>query len=515
MKTKLGLMFLLSAAAIVPAGAQDAKSFLQNADKAMGASGVNSVTYSGTGTMHYPGQSFEPNGDWPGAPMTAYTATIDYPSKSGKQDYSVDVAKKTRGGGLAQPHSVDFVAGNSAWNLNAQGQPNPQPGAAELRQFMITISPYGFIKAAEAAPDATLEQRTFNRLDGGDTVNVVGFTAGKYWVTGEFNKDNLLTRVVTAFPDPVLGNMAVEVRYTDWKDVAGGGGAKFPYHIHAHQGDHPLWPGGRNWFDVRVTDAKVNVPNATQVVPDNVRSAQPQAVRVASQKLADGVWYIGGGSHNSLAVEFKDFIALIECPLNDARANAVIAETHKLIPNKPIRYAVNTHHHFDHLGGIRACVAEGATVVADDRDRNFYERVVFAPQPRSLDPDRLSKFPFAKTGPGTLDLQTFTDKYTIGDETQTVELYHVDGLNHAADMLVAYLPKSKILVNADLYSPPPQGGNIANVGENAVVLFNNIKRLKLDVAQHVPIHGNPGGNADFDRIVGPVAARTPVQQGGG
>jgi len=58
-------------------------------------------------------------------------------------------------------------------------------------------------------------------------------------------------------------------------------------------------------------------------------------------------------------------------------------------------------------------------------------------------------------------------------------------------MLVAYLPQSKVLVNADVYSPP-QGGNLQNVGENAIVLFNNIKRMKLDVATHVPIHGNRG-----------------------
>jgi glyoxylase-like metal-dependent hydrolase (beta-lactamase superfamily II) len=377
--------------------------------------------------------------------------------------------------------------------LNAQGQPNPQPNAAELREFMITISPYGFIKAALAASDATFEQRTFNRLGEGVKTNVIGFTAGKYWITGEFDKDNLLERVVTRFPDPVLGDMAIEVRYTDWKDV--GGGAKFPFHIHAHQGDHPLWPGGRNWFDVRVTDAKVNVPNAAQAVPDNVRNAAATQLRVASQKLADGVWFLGGGSRKT--------------------HQPVIAETHRLIPNKPIRYLVNTHHHFDHLGGIRAFVAEGATVVADNADRNFYERVVLAPQPRTLGPDRLSKFPFAKTGPGTLELQTFTDGYTIGDETRTIELYHVQGLNHASDMLVAYLPQSQILVNADLYSPPPQGGNLANVGENSVVLFHNDKRLKLDVAQHVPIHGNPGPEADFERIVGPVAARTPAQGGGG
>lgn len=511
MSKNLGMLLMISAAAITPAAAQDAKSFLQAADKAMGASAVNSVTYAGSGTMRYVGQSFDPNGDWPRAPMTSYTNTIDYGSKSSKEDYAVDVAKKDRGGGLAAPHSVDFVSGNYAWNLNAQGQPNPQPGAAELRQFMITVSPYGFIKAALASGNAKLEERYFNRLD--KTMKVVGFSTGKYWVTGEFDNNNLLERVVTTFPSPVMGDMAIEVRYTDWKDV--GGGAKFPFHIHAHQGDQPLQPGGRNWFDVRVTDAKVNVANAALTVPDNVRSATAPQIRVASQKLADGVWFIGGGSHNSLAVEFKDFVTVIEGPLDDARSNAVIAETHKLIPNKPIRYLVNTHHHWDHSGGIRAFAAEGATIVTDERNKDFYRDVVLAPQSRALSPDRLSQFPFAKTGPGTLDLQTFTDRYAIADGTQTIELYHVDGLNHAADMLVAYLPQSKILVNADLYSPPPAGGNLQNVGENTVVLFRNVKRLKLDVAQHVPIHGNPGGNADFERIVGPVAAKAPATGDGG
>src|SRR5215831_334773 len=510
MRKKLGVLFVISAAATAPAVAQDANSLLQAADKAMGASAVKSVAYSGTGTIRYPGQNFEPNGDWPRAPMTSYNATIDYGSKSAKEEYAVDVAKKERGGGLAAPRVTNFVSGDYAWNLNPQGQPNPQ-AAAELRQFMITVSPHGFIKAALTSGNATVEDRYFNRLD--QTVKVIGFTTGKYRITGEFDKDNLLTRVVTWFPNPVMGDMPIEIRYTEWKDV--GGSAKFPFHIHAHQGDHPLNIGGRNWFDVRVTDAKVNVPDAAVAVPDNVRNAPAPQVRVASQKLADGVWYVGGGSHNSLAVEFKDYAALIEAPLNDARSNAVIAETHKLIPNKPIRYLVNTHHHFDHLGGIRAFVAEGATVITDDRNRDFYRNVVLAPQPRSLDPDRLSQFPFAVTGPGTLALQTFTDRYTIADGTRSIELYHVDGLNHASDMLVAYLPQSKILVNADLYSPPPQGGNLQNVGENAVVLFNNIKRLKLDVAQHVPIHGNPGPQADFERIVGPVAAKSrPTGDGG-
>jgi len=422
-----------------------------------------------------------------------------------------------RGGGLGFPvqgeqRGANFVSGSYAWNLNPQGQPNPQPGNVEVGQFMMQISPHGFIKAALEAKDTTLTERYFGRQD--RTVKVVGFTTmGKYRVTGEFNNDNLLERVVTWIPNPVMGDMLVEIRYSDYRDV--GGGAKFPFHIHGHQGDHPLIPGGHNWLDVQVSDVKVNA-DAAVAVPDNVRNAPAPQVRVTAQKLGDGVWFGGGGSHNSLAVEFKDFITVIEGPLDEARSNAVIAEVKKTIPNKPIRYLVNTHNHFDHLGGTRTYVAQGATVITDDRNREFYQQVVLAPQSRTLSPDRLSQFPFAPTGPGTLALQTFTDRYTISDGQRAIELFHIDGLSHSDNMLVAYLPQEKILVNADLYGPPaPGAAPPANVSANAIALFNNIKRLKLDIAQHVPIHGNPGPNADFERIVGPAAAKAPRPGDGG
>jgi glyoxylase-like metal-dependent hydrolase (beta-lactamase superfamily II) len=323
----------------------------------------------------------------------------------------------------------------------------------------------------------------------------------------------MLERVITWVPDPVLGDKMVELRYSDYRDV--GGGVKFPFRLHAHMGDHPLIPGGHNWLDLRASDVKANVADAAQAVPDSVRNAAAPQVQVVKTQLAPGVVLMGGGSHNSVAVEFKDFVTVIEGPLNQQRSLAVIAEVKRTFPGKPIRYLVNTHNHFDHLGGVRTFVAEGATVITDDRNRNFYQRVVLAPQPRTLQPDRLSQRPFAPTGPGTLELQTFTDKYTIADGNETIELYHVDGLNHSDNMLIAYLPKEKIVINADLYGPPAAGGTLANVNASAVALFRNIERLKLDVAQHVPIHGNPGPNADFQRIVGPVAARAPQVGGGG
>jgi glyoxylase-like metal-dependent hydrolase (beta-lactamase superfamily II) len=534
MKTKLGVLLLASSAMIAPAAAQNApnpaqaaaKALLQAADKVIGASNVKSSTATATGWRGSPGQQFA-QGDLPRADLKSYTRIVDYGTKSSKTDYVlVQGNNPPRGGGgipiQGEQHVTTFGNGNIAWNLNAQGQPVRQSAtdAGDL-QLLMWSNPVGFIKAGLEATNAALTDRYYGRTN--RTLKVVAFTVKvcdgaqpqcTRRVTGEFNNDNLLERVITWVPDPVLGDKMVEYRWSDYRDV--GGGVKWPFHGHAHMGDHPLIPGGHNYVDLRITDVKINVPDAAQAVPDSVRNAPlPTQNRVVATTLAPGVVLMGGGSHNSLAVEFKDYVTVIEGPLNQQRSNAVIAEVKKTFPNKPIRYLVNTHNHFDHLGGVRTYVAEGATVITDARNTNFYNRVVLAPQPRSLQPDRLSTRPFAPTGPGDLALQTFTDQYTISDGNETIELYHVDGLNHSDNMLVAYLPKEKILVNADLYSPPAAGGNLPNVNANAVALFRNIKRLKLDVAQHVPIHGNTGGNADFERIVGPVAARAPQQGGGG
>jgi len=111
-------------------------------------------------------------------------------------------------------------------------------------------------------------------------------------------------------------------------------------------------------------------------------------------------------------------------------------------------------------------------------------------------------------------LETFAERHAISDGTQTVISYHVEGLNHAGDMAIVYLPGPKILVSADM-GPPAAGTPAANVNANSVTLYNNIKRLKLDVTQHVPIHGNPSSHADFERTVAPAAAQQQTAAAGG
>jgi hypothetical protein len=168
------------------------------------------------------------------------------------------------------------------------------------------------------------------------------------------------------------------------------------------------------------------------------------------------------------------------------------------------------------VGGVRTYAAEGAIIVTQDRNRAFLENIVLAPQSRSLAPDRLSQFPFGTTGPGPIPIETVSEQHAISDGQKSMLIFHVQGLNHNENMLIAYLPQEKILINADLWGPPAPGAAApAEISPSAVTLYKNIKRLGLDVALHVPIHGRPGPNADFERIVGPVAARQTAGGGQG
>ncbi len=95
---------------------------------------------------------------------------------------------------------------------------------------------------------------------------------------------------------------------------------------------------------------------------------------MGAQKLADGVYLITGG-YASLAVDFKDYSVVIEGPQSEARGIAVIERTKKTIPNKPIKYVINTHNHIDHSSGLRPFAAEGIVVVTHAINKPYYERV--------------------------------------------------------------------------------------------------------------------------------------------
>jgi len=482
----------------VGTSAQDARAVLQAASTAMGAANLKTIQYTGTGWNAGVGQSYSASDDWPKFDITSYTRTIDYDARSSHEDLTRRQGNyPPRGGGgtplAGDQRQIAVVSGNSAWNVQGT-TPLPQPSAAELRQLDIWLSPHGFVKAALAAPNATAVPMTLE----GKRVTIVSFTAlGKFRVNGTITDQNLVERVQTWVPNPVFGDMVYEHRYSEYKDF---NGVKFPTVLHSHQGDPRLNPG-HNWMEVRVKSAQPNVA-AALTVPDNVRQASIPPVRVDSQRLANGVWLVAGGSHNSVAVEFRDFVAVVEAPQDENRSLAVIAEVNRLVPGKPIQYLVNTHHHFDHSGGLRTYVAQGTTIVTHQSNREFYEDVLFYPAPRTLQPDRLStQYPWF-AGNRIPPIETVSQKYVLSDGARTMDVLPVQGLAHVSNMMIVYLPTEKLLINADLYSPPAAGAPAPVVTASMKTYLENIRRLKLDVAQHVPLHGVPGAHAEFLKIMG-------------
>jgi hypothetical protein len=93
-------------------------------------------------------------------------------------------------------------------------------------------------------------------------------------------------------------------------------------------------------------------------------------------------------------------------------------------------------------------------------------------------------------------------KYVLSDGVLSMDIYPVQGLAHSATMLIAYLPTEKILINADLYSPPAAGAQPPGANASMRSLLENIERLNLDVERHVGIHGQVGTHAEFLRIAG-------------
>jgi glyoxylase-like metal-dependent hydrolase (beta-lactamase superfamily II) len=396
---------------------------------------------------------------------------VNYEQRSARDE--MNFAQPTFGG---QQQNTQ-VNGDKAWNVGPNG-PAPQLATAEERQVAIWLTPHGFLRGAASANDVV--------LSGTEGASVISYTAhGKYKLEGTIDAQSHVTKVATKIPNPVMGDTDLIATYSDYKDFSG---VKFPTKILVEQGGFPLW-------DLNVTSVTPNAP-VDLPVPEAVASATLPAVQATSTKLANGVWHVTGGSHHSLVVEFNDHLAVIEAPLDEARSEAVIAEARKLVPKKPLKYVLTTHHHFDHSGGLRTYVAEGATIITHQSNVPYFQKTLIAPA--TLSPDTQSKAAKMPT------LQGVTGKDIITDGKQSIEIYATSGDTHTNEYTLIYLPGPKILVEADAYSPGPPGAPVPPMPPpNAVMLYDEIQKLKLNVATIAPIHGRGAVTfAEFRKFVG-------------
>ena len=358
------------------------------------------------------------------------------------------------------------VDGDVGYNVAPNGNATRVSNAvAKDRRADIYHHPIKIVRTA-LDPEAKLENP---RTAGNERVVDITTSNGLRFTLATDAATNLPTRVVSMTDNTNLGDVAIETSFADYEDVAG---LKLPKRLTTKTDKYAT-------AEIRVARQTIDGETGDLTAPQGASSAPaiaaPAPATVTAEELAKGIWFLGGQTHHSVLVEFADHLTLIEAPQNDTRTLAVIAKAKSLRPEKPLTQVINTHHHFDHSGGIRAAVAEGLTVITHKANAAFYQDA--AARPHTIAPDALAK------ASKPLKVTPVDEELELKDRTMTVNVYHVAGNPHADTMLMAYFPRERILVEVDAFSPG------AAVQPYAANLRENISRRGLKVDRIVPLHG--------------------------
>jgi glyoxylase-like metal-dependent hydrolase (beta-lactamase superfamily II) len=490
----------------VTALAQDAKTVIANAQKALGD--VRSITYSGSAKD----VSFQQCGanatdmncrgtHDPMRPINNYVRIIDLTAPASRHTGATN--------NIGPGGSTTVTPGTFFAQVTSEQADVSQPWNQSLELY---ITPWGFLKGA-ADNNATVARRQVEGVN--YTVltwspRVTAPSGRNYVINGYVNERNLIDRVETWLGENIMGDMRILATYTGWRDF---GGAMAPARIVQTRGG---WP----FFEVNVTAARANPSDLATLAPAPAPAGArgggappagapapapagarggpggggPPALTVTSERLGDGFYRLttGAGSYDSLIVEFRDHIMMLEAGQSEARALAYIAEAKRLIPNKPIRYVMNTHPHSDHTGGLPAMVAEGATIITQRNNVEFFERALNTP--RTLLNDTLAR------NPRKASIEGISEKKVYTDGTRIVEVYPVSPVPHSNGLMVAFIPREKVLFQGDFSLPA--AGQPANDHVKALVPI--LEKLNLDFERYINVHTSaaPQTRADLWKAVG-------------
>ena len=463
--TLIGTVALLAACASMPS--VDAPTALNQANAAMGGTALRTLQFEASGSGGVFGQAYQPGTAWPKLNVTMFSRLMDYDGGALRQDFAQNRAEPSGGGGIplmgqGDQRATGLMKDGNAWNM-AGPAPAASPLALSGRVHDLWTSPHGTIKAALKSNSGA-----WSVTEDGKKYTMVSFgQPGMFTAKAFINADQLVERVESVQPHPVSGDTATTTWYTDYKDV---GGVKFPMRIRQNMGGYEV-------FDLAVKDVKPNVAVNIEV-PALVTAFKENAVPTL---VAPGVWYVAGGSHHSVAIEMADHLIVVESPLYDGRAAAMLAAV-KTLSNKPIRYLINSHHHFDHAGGLRTAAAEGIEIITSGLARPYFERTLA--NPNTIAPDALAKSGKRATVSGVDGKRVFTDG------KRNVEVHFIEGSVHAVGFNMVYLPAEKLLIEADAFTPgTPNSPTPARINDNHKALVDNMDRLKLNVERILPLHG--------------------------
>lgn len=371
--------------------------------------------------------------------------------------------------------------------LETNGRPAPDnPATVAGVQTNMRRAPERLLLAAldNAGALTALAPRTFR----GASHNGVRYAAGPDTLNLYFDRaSGLLTVMETVTDDPILGDRRTEIWMTRWQDAAGG--VRYLRQFEA------FWNGRLQTHSV-FTAVTINpeTPDSLFAIPDSIAaraqrsSATPPPIVVTLVELAPGIWRAEGGSHHSLVVDQGTRLVVVEAPQTAARTQAVLDTLRARFPGKPVGLVVNTHHHWDHAGGLRAALAAGVPVVTHARNAAFVRGIAAAR--KTVKPDALA----TRLGPARVRVPAITaveDSLVLGAGDRRVVLYRLP-TTHVQGMLAAYVPDTRLLFVSDVLSPGP---TLAPVGSAELVAFARAREIAVE-----RVAGGHGGVANWTDV---------------
>ena len=289
-------------------------------------------------------------------------------------------------------------------------------------------------------------------------------------VTLYIQKSNhLLFKITTLTDNELFGDVLTTYNYSNFLSI---NQLFYPQNISIDKINGKL----TDTINLSEATLQASVPIVLALPPDyKLNTDEATKAEIKVEKYSENIHFIElkHSDDKVMIVEFKDFMLVAEAPLNSKNGDLIIAEAHKIAPNKPIRYFVFGHHHPHYLGGLRPFVHAGAKVICSKADEPYVRYIAEAPH--TLNPDALQKQAKA------LQTEEIVHEKTISDGTFEMKIYFIGNKSaHTNDYLVYYFPSEKLLFEDDLVWISRKG-EIKKAGKRQAGLYNALKDLKLDI----------------------------------
>jgi Metallo-beta-lactamase superfamily len=442
---------------------------------------LKTITIEGEGAAPNVGQNTMPDGELPVWKVTEFHRAIDL--ANGRMRVQQTRTAQFQFANSPIQRQNQGLDGDVAYGVLQDGKPTRAgEAAARDRRIEMLHHPIAIVRAA-LDPAATVSSP---RQQGNE--QLVDITTGKGdTLTLAIDSTTKLPSRVTSMTDNAnMGDVAIATTFSAYEDV---GGVKMPRRLTTNIDKYLQ-------FDLNVSKNVVDGEAGDLGASAEVKAAPaPPAppISVTAEPVARGIWWLAGsGNHRSVVFEFDDHLVLYEAPLNEARSKAVIDKA-RTLSQKPLTHVIVSHHHFDHSGGLRVAVAEGLTIITYRGNQAFFSDLLA--RKHTIAPDALEK------NPKPAKFELVDDEMTLKDASMEVRLYHLLDNPREGTNLFAYVPRDRILVQADLYDSTWQQHLW---GENVLA---NIARRKLKVDKDVPVHG---AIEPFDQMVKTIKAKPSI-----